>query len=176
MSLENAVRLLERNTGEIIRHACEGLPEDVFLLVSALVPLVNVDLLIEDKQKGVLLAWRDDPYCGRGWHFPGGCLRIRETLAERLQKTALVEVGTEVIYDPKPAAVTEFIAPEQRDGIEHQNIRAHNVGIAYRCTLPEGFEIDNHGRFATTTGYLKWFRELPDDLLKIQDCYRAILK
>ena len=34
--------------------------------------------------------------------------------------------------------------------IGHQNIRAHNVVIAYRCTLPEGFKIDNLGRSAAT--------------------------
>ena len=34
-----------------------GLPEELFLFVSRVTPLVNVDLLIQDDQKHTLLTW-----------------------------------------------------------------------------------------------------------------------
>ena len=49
-----------------------GLPDDVFLFVSRIVPLVNVDLLIQDDRSRTLLTWRDDEFFGPGWHVPGG--------------------------------------------------------------------------------------------------------
>jgi hypothetical protein len=48
-----------------------GLPEELFLFVSRLVPMVNVDLFISDDQGRVLLTWRDDEIFGAGWHVPG---------------------------------------------------------------------------------------------------------
>ena len=35
-----------------------GLPGELFLFVSRVTPLVNVDLLIEDEHKRTLLTWR----------------------------------------------------------------------------------------------------------------------
>ena len=55
----------------------EGLPEDLFLLATSLIPLANVDLFVHDEKK-VLLSWRDDAFHGKGWHIPGGCIRIKE--------------------------------------------------------------------------------------------------
>ena len=56
-----------------------GLPEELFLFVSRLVPMVNVDLFISDDQGRVLLTWRDDEIFGAGWHIPGGMIRYKET-------------------------------------------------------------------------------------------------
>src|SRR6185295_12919473 len=71
---------LEARAAEVRRD----LPEDMFLLVSRLTPLVNVDLLIKDNQNRTLLTWRDDEYYGAGWHIPGGIIRFRETAADRV--------------------------------------------------------------------------------------------
>ena len=56
----------------------QGLPETLFLLVSSLVPLPNVDLLITDKAGRLLLARRNDRFFGTSWHIPGGCMRKEE--------------------------------------------------------------------------------------------------
>ena len=42
-----------------------GLPEALFLLVSRLTPLVNVDLLVQDEGLGTLLTWRADQFSKR---------------------------------------------------------------------------------------------------------------
>ena len=84
----------ENHTTEAIREILEGikpeegLGEDLFLLVSSLVPIVNVDLLVYNDKGQFLLTWRDDPHCGCGWHIPGGCVRFKETCEERIRKVS----------------------------------------------------------------------------------------
>jgi hypothetical protein len=57
-----------------------GLPEELFLFVSRLIPMINVDLLISDDQGRIHLTWRDDEIFGAGWHVPGAMIRYKETL------------------------------------------------------------------------------------------------
>jgi ADP-ribose pyrophosphatase YjhB (NUDIX family) len=104
-----------------------GLPHDLFLFISRLVPMVNVDLLISDDQGRVLLTWRDDEIFGAGWHVPGGMIRYKETAEERIRATALEEVGAEVAFDGTPI-VEQIIEPERR-------LRGHLVALVYRCRL-----------------------------------------
>lgn len=47
-------------------------------MIALLTPIVNVDLLVIKEGK-ILLAWRDDEQCGKGWHLSGGCLRLKES-------------------------------------------------------------------------------------------------
>ena len=61
-----------------------GLPEEIFMGVSKMTPITNVDLLLKDSKNRCLLAWRDDEYAGTGWHIPGGVIRYKETMAERV--------------------------------------------------------------------------------------------
>ena len=76
----------------------DGLPEELFFLVSSLVPIVNIDLFVTNNNREVLLSWRSDLHHGKGWHIPGGCVRLKETLLDRVEKTALSELGTIVHY------------------------------------------------------------------------------
>jgi hypothetical protein len=48
----------------------QGLPPELFELVSELIRLVNVDLLIRDQQLGTLLAWRQDERLWSGLAHP----------------------------------------------------------------------------------------------------------
>ncbi|MDR2604028.1 MAG: hypothetical protein LBC55_01570, partial [Desulfovibrio sp.] len=63
------------------------------MFTSSITPMLNVDLLVRDDAGRILLSWRDDALCGTGWHVPGGVVRFQETLAERVRKTALQELG-----------------------------------------------------------------------------------
>src|SRR5258706_16121650 len=107
-----------------------GLPYELFLFISRLVPMVNVDLLISDEQGRVLLTWRDDEIHGTGWHVPGGMIRFKETAAERIRATALEELGAEVAFDETP--VVEQIIEAVRKN------RGHHVALVYRCRLVTG--------------------------------------
>ena len=71
IQLKNAMELENVNP-------TEGLPEELFVFSSTLIPLVNVDLLVTNENGQLLLSWRDDIYHGKGWHLPGGCVRLRE--------------------------------------------------------------------------------------------------
>jgi colanic acid biosynthesis protein WcaH len=105
-----------------------GLPEAVFVFVTTLTPLVNVDLLIQDDAGRTLLTWRDDAFYGPGWHLPGGVIRFQETAAERLRAVARLELGVDVESDPAPAAVHELIDAGRRE-------RGHSIALLYRCRL-----------------------------------------
>jgi colanic acid biosynthesis protein WcaH len=56
LEIKEIIKLLEAH----INNPSEGLPEEVFLFVSRITPMINVDLLIKNERKGTLLTWRDD--------------------------------------------------------------------------------------------------------------------
>ena len=74
-----------------------------------------------------MLSWRDDEQCGAGWHFPGGCVRLKETLEQRLHVCAKSELGTDVLCDMKPVLITENIEPKRDMG------RTHFISFLYQC-------------------------------------------
>lgn len=138
----------------------KGLPEEVFRLVASLTPMVNVDLLIHDVEGRVLLSWRDDVQCGNGWHVPGGIVRYKETREQRIVRTALTELGTAVAFDKEPVLI--------KDIMTEQTVRGHFITFVYRCYLPRGFRIDNGGKGETETGYLKWHKTFPENMVRGQ--------
>jgi colanic acid biosynthesis protein WcaH len=146
----------------------KGLPEELFQFISRTTPLVNVDLLIKDGSGNTLLAWRDDEHSGTGWHVPGGIVRFQETLADRLQKTALREIGTKVDFDRNPIQIEELIIP-------NKDIRGHHISFLYNCRLPVEFIVSNAGKTEKDEGFLKWHKECPTDLLEIHKMYKKYL-
>lgn len=167
-----------RTAAELLRgleiDGQQGLPEELFLLASGLVPLPNVDLLVTDRTGRLLLSRRNDPYFEQCWHIPGGCLRWGEDFAERIHATALRELGCDVHFEETPLAVRNVIrGPNQAQ--KHPNERGHNVAILFRCQLPEDYQIDNGVKTPEDNGYLQWFRVLPPDFMKIQLVYRDVL-
>jgi colanic acid biosynthesis protein WcaH len=164
MKLSEAIAAIENS----VDNARDGLPQDVFELVSRLVPMVNVDLLIKDEQNRTLLAWRDDIYAGTGWHIPGGIIRFKEDPLTRLQKVAQAEIGCTLEYDDQPIALTPIIC-------RHET-RGHFFSLLYQCYLPSSFQPDNHTRLKTDPGYLAWHSQCPDNLVKCHDMYRDFIK
>ena len=153
-----------------------GLGEELFMAVSALVPIVNVHLLVYNDKRQFLLAWRNDAHCGKGWHVPGGCIRFKETFEERIRKVAKNELGlTDFTFDRKPVKVFEIIDNSRRE-IENQNERAHFITLVFRCYVPDNYEIDNQEKKEGDVGFVKWFDNLPEDLIPIQKCYKEILR
>src|SRR5262245_30283459 len=104
-----------------------GLPPDVFHFATRIVPMINVDLLVQDERGRTLLTWRDDDVFGAGWHVPGGIIRFKETAAQRIAACARDELGAAVTCDPTPMLVSEFITT--------QRTRGHFISLLYRCTL-----------------------------------------
>lgn len=141
-----------------IEDPTKGLPEEIFQFISSVTPMVNVDLLVRDENGHILLAMRDDKFEGMVWHIPGGIIRFRETMEERLQKTAVNELGCRVLFEREPIAVNEIFVPHEE--------RGHFISFLYQCRLPEEFEI--HSGEPASEGDLKWFSNCPRDFIKCQ--------
>lgn len=156
---------LQKDIPEALASAEHGLPDEVFSLVASIVPMVNVDLLVQDGAGRTLLAWREY-YDDHGWHIPGGIIRFKETFEDRLHRTAIKELGTDVTFDPMPLKISELFMPYQR--------RGHFISFLYRCYLPEGYEIRNEGKMPTDDGYLAWHEEIPP-LVNGQQGYEEFL-
>lgn len=163
MNTHEAIKYLDKK----IPKSSAGLPEEVFLFVSRMTPLVNVDLLIKDEKGRTLLSWRDDIYCGKGWHLPGGIVRFKENLEKRVLKVAEEEIGSPVKFDRVPIAINQMIC--------QRNTRGHFISILYKCFLPGKFIPKNTGLTKRDRGYLKWHDSCPDNLLKFHKIYKAYL-
>jgi colanic acid biosynthesis protein WcaH len=149
-----------------IKNPHDGLPQEVFDLVASIVPMVNVDLLVQNDKGEVLLSWRDDGK-NLGWHIPGGIIRFKESFEERIQKTALAELGTKVDFDSEPLKISEIFMPYQH--------RGHFISFLYCCYLPNGFIIDNGEKKETENGFLKWHSRMPNNIVNGQNCYEKFL-
>ena len=160
-----AIRILDWS----VKRPDKGLLDDIFYYISRNTPLVNVDLLIKDKNQRVLLAWRDDQYTGKGWHIPGGILRYKENIKERIKMVAESEIGASVICKPSLVALKEIIVDQQRD-------RGHFISLLYTCTVHEEYRIDNGNLTPNQPGYLMWHNGCPDNLLSWHEIYRDYIK
>lgn len=145
----------------------EGLRDELFVAVASLTPIVNADILIVKEGK-VLLSWRDDEQCGAGWRLPGGCVRLKETLEQRLHVCAKSELGTDVLCDMKPVLITENIEPKRDRG------RTHFISFLYQCVPVDKVQLrllDNQ----EIKGHLGWFNHMPEHFLPVQDFYRETI-
>lgn len=148
-----------------VENPNEGLPEDVFLLVSSLVPLVNVDLIIKDTENRILLSWRDDKYFGKGWHVPGSIIRFKEYSEERIIKCLEAEVG-DVIFDK--LINKQFIRTFET--ILPFNERGHAISFLYRINTHPFSVLEDT---ILKPGSLKWFNFGEDyKLIECQEIYK----
>lgn len=175
-SISQLILELRQELQKEIINPCDGLPEDLFLFSTTLAPVANVDLFITDTERRILLSWREDEHYGKGWHIPGGCLRIKETMESRIQKTAVKEVGCEVSYNSQPLVVKELILKNERPWLKNQLERSHNISVLFECKLPRGYTIHNDSKDEHTAGFLRWFDHVPEDLLDAhKDIYGELL-
>jgi colanic acid biosynthesis protein WcaH len=159
--LVSAIRQLE----SAIESSKDKLPDAVFLFLSRVTPLVNVDLLIHDNDRRTLLTWRDDEFYGPGWHVPGGIVRFQERTEDRIRLVALHELGASVEFDANPLKVLETIARERRD-------RGHFVSLIFRCRLTQGPDPRlEHLEGAPINGQWRWHTSSPKELIPEQRSY-----
>ena len=144
-----------------------GLPKEVFHLISRLTPLVNVDLLIKDKNNRTLLAWRDDQFAGKGWHIPGGIVRYKETLETRISKVAENEIGASLNFNSVPIAMNQVLC-------KHQT-RGHFISFLYECWFDSPFVPTNNTLSPDDPGYLQWHNHCPENMVKVHEMYRSFI-
>lgn len=146
-----------------------GLPEELFLFVSRLTPLVNVDLLIKNEARQTLLTWRDDGYDRPGWHVPGGIVRYKESLAQRIAQVAAQELGASVSHGAAPLAMHEIVHPTRA-------VRGHFLSLLYACALTAPLADARRQRHPRPQpGEWAWHDGAPDDLMPVHDIYRPYI-
>lgn len=164
-----AVSKLINEIRKYIDNPEESLPEEIFLFATEITPMINVDLLIRDNKGRILLSWRNDKFYEKGWHVPGGIIRLKETFEERIQKTAISEIGCEVLYEKEPKEIVQIICKDMVS-------RGHFITFVYECRIPKGFEINNGKKKENEAGYLKWFNEFPDNMVNVHHFYKKYFK
>lgn len=163
MNIRQTIKFLDKQ----IQNPSLGLSEELFLFVSRMTPMVNVDLLIKDEKGRILLSWRDYKYDGTGWHVPGGIVRFKEKLETRILKVAEKEIGAKIEFDPVPIAVNQVIC--------NHNTRGHFISLLYKCFLSSKFISKNTGIKKGGRGYLKWHAFCPINLIKVHKMYRKYM-
>jgi colanic acid biosynthesis protein WcaH len=164
MRLEDHIAAIDAAVGDATR----GLPEPVFRLVGRLTPVVNVDLLIRNERRETLLTWRhDDLYLG--WHIPGGVVRFKERMAERIAAVARAELGATVSARPEPSAMHEIIT-HKRDA------RGHFVSFLFECALTSGLDETLRYRGGPPqNGQWAWHAAYPADMIDSHAVYRRFI-
>ena len=163
MKIAHAIKTLDSHTDKPEK----GLPYDFFMFISRKTPIVNVDLLIKDKEGRTLLAWRNDKYSGAGWHVPGGIIRYKEKMEKRINEVAKLEIGTKVKFNKEPLAINQIIL--------NQKERAHFISFLFYCAVKDGFVPANKGLKSGDAGYLKWHDKCPADLIKVHKIYKKYM-
>lgn len=154
---------------EHVNNAKDGLPMDVFYFVSQLTPLINVDLLVKNKSGQVLLTWRDDRFYGPAWHIPGGIIRFKEKIEDRIEKVAQLELGASVRFAPEPIHIRGLINSER-------DVRGHFISLLFLCELTSDLPQE---RACITNdpkpGEWAWHNGAPQNLLKVHEAFRRYI-
>ncbi len=141
------------------------LPWPLFRFITEVTATPNVDLLVRDPEKGVLFAWRGDPF-GTGWHIPGSIIRHREEIAHRISACAREEFGCEVDAADRPTALVQIF-----------DDRGHSVSLCYQARLRgtpgrRVLRVDE----IPEAGDLCWFTTPPVQLYPSHLVYRDLLE
>jgi len=164
--LENIIGILESS----LKDPSKGLPEEIFLFISSVTPMVNVDLLIKNKKDQTLLTWRDEDSYQTGWHVPGGIIRFKETAESRIEAVALNELGATVEFKKVPLAVNEIILPEMKR-------RAHFISFLYECSLNSPLNQKlKYEQGNPKPGEWMWHDKCPENIINVHDnIYRSFI-
>lgn len=170
--MERAARIrdLVAELDTLVPDSRQGLPDELFYLVSRLTPLVNVDLLIRDDRGAILLTWRDDRFY-QGWHVPGGIIRFKETADDRIRAVGLTELGAAVEADATPCAVNE-----KRNA--SRDVRGHFISLLYATRLlgsPDPARAC-HDVDRPEPGQWAWHLSCPDRFLPNHAVYRPLFR
>ena len=148
---------------EIIKNPNSGLPEEVFLFTSRITPIVNVDLIIRNNNNETLLTWRGGDYYSPGWHIPGGIVRYKESMYERINHVARIELGANVKFALAPIMVNEVIRSPERLN------RGHFISFLFECKLKSPpIHQEKYGEY-------RWFKECPKDIIPVHTMYKDVI-
>ena len=127
------------------------LPKAEFDAIFSRVPRLTVEVVIADRERGVLLALRDIEPCIGNWHLPGGTVRFGEAAVDAVRRVALGELGLEVDV----GELLGFIEYPSH----YNNGLDSPVGLAFRARPSVGPSADDR-----LPPGCRWFTELPTEM------------
>jgi hypothetical protein len=131
-------------------HPPGWLPKPEYDAIFSRVPRLCVEVVIVDRERGVLLSLRDIPPNVGAWHIPGGTVLFGESLATAVRRVARRELGVSVDvgellgYIEYPSHYTA--------GLDSP------VGLAFRADVAGGLD------GPSMPPGCAWFAHLPDGL------------
>ena len=129
-----------------------------FLKIIDTIPLISIDLILEDQHGKILLGKRSNRPAKNYWFVPGGRIRKNEKLADAIKRISLAELGSELtLSDGQLLGAFDHIYDDNFAGVD--DINTHYVVLAYRIKLKEAFEIVADAQHSE----MKWWRK--EDLL-----------
>lgn len=161
---DEELRTLEAILAKLSGSGAE-LPPVLFRFVTEIVATANVDLLVQDEEKRILLAWREDAF-GTGWHVPGSIIRHREEIGHRIRACAEEEFGCDLVVAERPVALIQIF-----------DDRGHSVSLCYLAALQgtPGDRVVEEGD-TPQPGSLRWFDEMPGTLYPSHLVYRSVIE
>lgn len=163
------LKCLIDSLGEYVKNPTEGLREELFLFVSKVTPMINVDLLIKNDNNETLLTWRDDDFHGPGWHIPGGIIRYKEEIKDRIKAVARIEIGAEIEYNSIPLIISEIIQRNRKN-------RGHFISILYECKLISSLDKNLQCINKTPKHHeWKWHSCCPKNLIEVHRIYKKYI-
>ena len=165
------INLLIRKLEKKITNPIKGLPEEVFLFLTRISPVINVDLLIRNKKGQILLTWRKkgEKFLP-GWHIPGGIIRFKEKIDKRLKLTAKNELGCKVKFKKNPIEFSELHL--------NQKNRSHFISLLFDCMIIDGPDKKlKYRKGKPQSGQWKWFDSCPKNIIQPHKrCKKYFLK
>lgn len=162
MKLTQYIDLIEKK----IKDPKKGLPESIFLLISRISPLINVDLLIKNNKNQILLTWRQrGQIYPEGWHVPGGIIRYKEKIIDRVKKVAQNELNCKINFDKNPIAVNQIFL--------NQKNRGHFISLLFNCRLVTNpTKKLKHVNGNPNVGEWRWHNSCPKKLIIPHKIYK----
>tara|TARA_Y100000590_G_scaffold129476_1_gene148020 strand:- start:1668 stop:2177 length:510 start_codon:yes stop_codon:yes gene_type:complete len=160
------INLLIKELEKKINNPKKGLPEEIFLFLTRISPVINVDLLIQNQKGETLLTWRKkgEKFLP-GWHIPGGIIRFKEKVNKRLKLTALNELGCKLKFSKKPIAFNELHLKQKN--------RSHFISMLYKCKIIKGPKKKmKYKQGSPKPGQWKWFSKCPKDIIEPHKNYK----
>ena len=166
MNMDYYIDLIEKN----IQDPKKGLPEEIFLLISRISPLINVDLLIKNNNNEILLTWRQKGQVyPEGWHIPGGIIRYKESFSDRIIQVAKIELNCSISFEKKPIAINQIML--------NQKNRGHFISLLFRCKAIT--KLSNQTKYINgnpQVGEWKWHKICPSNLILPHKIYKEFFE
>ena len=141
------------------------LPQHLFDYISAITPLVNVELVLKDCSPSILLAWRDDGLYGPGWHLPGGVVRHKESVICRVKRVAESECGIVEYESCELLQINQIMNP-------NRDLRGHFISFVFGIKASSQF---TQKPSELVDGTCKAFKIIPPNLIQQHQRYHSLI-